>query len=63
MQVASPMPEVIGLMALTLPVTGPSREDCPALFEEPIMLGDEGIGRDTIATSGESLLTLRLGCD
>jgi len=45
------MPEVIEVMALT-PVTGPSQGDHPALFEAPVMLGDEGIGGAT-ATSGE----------
>ena len=43
-RVTSPMLEVVKVVALT-PVTGPSREDLPALFEAPVVLGGEGIGR------------------
>jgi len=57
------MPEVVGVVALTTPVTGPSQGDFPALFEEPIVLGEEGIRREATVTSGELPVTLCLGCD
>ena len=52
------MPEVIEVMALSLPVTWPSQEDHPVLFVEPAMLGDKGIGGDAAVTSGEFPLTM-----
>src|SRR5882724_12471932 len=51
---------------LTLPrsqpqfVAGPTRENHPLLFEEPIMLGDEGIRKEAPMTSAEYPLTLLL---
>ena len=53
-QIASPMPEVVGVLDLTPPVVGLSWKDCPALFEGPIMSGDEGVRGAMSATSGES---------
>ena len=44
------MPEVVGLIP---PVAGPSQGGPPALFKESIMSGEEGVGRDVAAMSGE----------
>jgi len=52
-QVASPTPEVIGTVAPYSPVAGPSQQDCPDLLEDPIMLGDEGVGGGMTVTSGK----------
>ena len=51
--VISPTPEVIKVAAPVPSVTGPSRGDHPALFEDPTMLGDEGLRRLATVTSGE----------
>jgi len=40
-------------MAPVPSVTGPSWEDFPALFKEPVVSGDEGIRREDTMTSGE----------
>ena len=58
MQVVSPTPEIVEIMAPMPSVPGLSWEDLPVLFEESVMLGDEGIRREDTATSGELLLTL-----
>ena len=50
-------------MAPTSPVTGLSQQDCPTLFEDPIMLGDEGVGHGVTVTSGEFSLTLSVSFD
>ena len=52
-QIASPMPKVAETVDLTPPVTGPSREGCPALFEGPITSGAEGVQGTAGATSGK----------
>ena len=57
------MPEVFGVVALATPVTGPSQEDHPVLFEEPIVSGGEEIRKEATVTSGELPATLCLGCD
>ena len=44
-RVTSPMPEVIEVLALTPPVAGLSQMGPPALFEGPIVLGEEGVAR------------------
>jgi len=52
-QIASPTLEVIEILGLTPPVAGPSQEGPPALFEGSVVSGEEGVGRDMAATSGE----------
>jgi len=49
-RIASPTPEV---MAPTTPVAGCSQSEKVALFVDPIVSGDEGIGGSAPATSGE----------
>jgi len=50
-RIASPAPDVVGVMAPTPPVAGPSQKDHLALFEDSIMSGDEGVGGSVVGTT------------
>ena len=52
-QIASSVPDIVGVMGPNSPVAGPSQQDCPDLLEDPIMLGDEGVGGGMTVTSGK----------
>jgi len=52
-RVTSPMPEGVKVLGPTPPVAGLSREGPPARFEGSIVSGEEGVGQDMAAMSGE----------
>jgi len=51
--IVSPTPEISEVKAPLPPITGPSQANQPSLFEDPVVLGDEGIRREAPVTSGE----------
>ena len=57
------MPEVVGVMAPTSPVSGLTQQDLPTFFKDPVLSGDAGIGGSVTVTSGEFSLTLCVSFD
>ena len=48
-----PMPEVAKVEALSPPIAGPSQAGHAPLFEEPVGLGDDNVGKEAPASSGK----------
>ena len=53
MCIVSPTPEVAEVVVLIPPVTGSSWANHPSLFEGPVVLGDEEIGKEAPTMSCE----------
>ena len=52
-RISSPMPEVAEIEALPPPITVPSQVVHAPLFEEPVGMGDDHVGKEPPVSSGK----------